>query len=166
MGDANYHGSDLLRDILDPDAVARTREDIDQAPMGIALAQQGVDRTVNAIREHKLALQAAKDCLAEAESMAALVAVMDGKIDGKNAETRALQTTAILNESTAVATAREALIVAEDKMTALEARADDAKTGLDYATNRFKALLARASYDAVILRAYDPFILREEQEHV
>ena len=166
MGDANYHGSDLLRDILDLDAVARMRDDIYLAPMGIALAQQGVDRTANAIREHRLALQAAKDRLEEIESAVTLAAIMDGKIDGKNAETRALQTAAILSDHEAVIAAREALSEAEHEMVALEARADDAATGLGYATNRFKAVLARASYEAVILRAYDPFILREEQENV
>lgn len=143
----------LIRSLLDPEEVERLRDKLKSWAMSITLAQQGVDTTNRAYREGKAALASAIDQKDLIESEVALVAVLDGKIDGKNAETRALQQAVALAENDAVIAAREAVAEAARALVDLEARCDDAKTGYDYCINTFKGALAQASYDAALMGA-------------
>jgi hypothetical protein len=141
-----------LMDIFSPQQVIERRNKLGAAAQKIVAAQRAMIEADIAFRTYKATeLGLVTEQLENIKGAVALAAVLDGKIDGKNAETRALQQAAVLAEDDAVSAAQEDVLVATLKLYELEAKALEAKAAYDFEVNSFKADLALADYDTAIL---------------
>ena len=143
-----------LVDVFSPEQVIEQRNKLSAAAQKIAAAQRAMIEADIAFRTYKATeLALVTEQLENIKATVALAAVLDGRIDGKNAETRALQQAAVLAEDDAVSAAQEDVLAATLKLYELEAKALETKTTYDFEVNSFKADLALAGYDTAILSA-------------
>lgn len=96
-------------------------------------------------------LPEAEQGLADAKSAVAFLALVEGKIDGKNAEQRTMQTEAAWRDSKEVSDAEEEVARWKQALVDAETAVNAAKADLDYAANDLKQHLAQATLAVAIL---------------